>query len=464
LPRRDVRRPPAGTDALVAHALASGDAYAAAGVYAVAGRGQRRLLERLMSERRATALRLAPMEGLSAAVIGALAGLEDEAVDRRLAGQPRLPGTALDRLIARGSLPVLVRLARNPALDVRRLGLIATSPTDHAVVRALCDNGALEGALIGRLAAGCDAHGLAKLAGQPLAPASVLRRAWQRGGSAGRLAVARHARCPSPLLRAAMRDAETAVRRAAAATASGDASAVLTRLAADPDWSVRRVAASNVALPVAALRWLAADPVAAVRRVVACRSELPGDLLKSLATDPDAWVRQGIARQPSAPVTVLGALAADAEPDVRRAVARHPRCPVALLRDLARDPQVWVRAAVAGHPRIPVAVRRQLLESQDVDVLSALALSPRTPQAALRRLARHPSSDVRRSVILNRSAGSRAVRPFVEDPYPLHRALAVAHPNLPLRDRWSMRLDPEPRIRLAVHSWFAGHLGGRALH
>ena len=87
----------------------------------------------------------------------------------------------------------------------------------------------------------------------------------------------------------------------------------------------------------AKLSLLAADPDFSVRRMVAAHQRVPPAVLAHLAVDVDASVRLAAARNRGCAPDQLSRLAEDQDPQVVRAVAAHPRTPSRVLRLLAAE-------------------------------------------------------------------------------------------------------------------------------
>jgi HEAT repeat protein len=63
------------------------------------------------------------------------------------------------------------------------------------------------------------------------------------------------------------------------------------------------------------------------------------------------------------------------------------------------------------------------------------------------RIAAHENPDVRRSVILNKQAPLAVLKPLLDDPYPINRAMLAGHPALTVEVRRYLLDDPEPQVR-----------------
>ncbi|WP_052682207.1 hypothetical protein [Saccharothrix sp. ST-888] len=202
---------------------------------------------------------------------------------------------------------------------------------------------------------------------------------------------------------------------------------------AHPDWTVRRRLVESRHLSAQDRTQLLADAEPEDRTVLAMLTATMGEPLTEagyagLAADRDPRVRAEIARHPDLPVQLLGALAADPDSLVRsRAATRaHPRprpirptdepeCTAAesttetvelrsrdqdpevryqALRDsrlspasvvrLLDDPQDWIRNAAAGDARLPARVLTALLHG--TETARSAAANPAVPVAGMHHL------------------------------------------------------------------------------
>ncbi|MGW2932795.1 hypothetical protein ACWDA7_13225 [Streptomyces sp. NPDC001156] len=167
---------------------------------------------------------------------------------------------------------------------------------------------------------------------------------------------------------------DSAVRCAAAATATDEPPGLLARLADDPESLVRSFLAMNEHLPAELGARLAADPDPGVRESAAqyCRNVL--DMVRrALFTDPEPGVRWRAVVRWSPPLEMLPALLAD--PATRVDTVRH----VPPSRELASDPDPSVRTAVAAHPELPADLRDLLAADSNPLVRNEIACRPDTP-------------------------------------------------------------------------------------
>ncbi len=211
-----------------------------------------------------------------------------------------------------------------------------------------------------------------------------------------KVALAGNPRAPASVLRWLALDDSADVRWRVAASLQADEQ-TLRRLARDPEWDVRMVVARNPNTPPADLRSLANDPQAQVR-ITAERTAGPERLARYVRTIDDPLVRRAVAAHPDATHGLLELLAADGRPDVRVQVARHPRAGERLIAQLAADSEPAVRAAAAEHPRLSVSLRRALEVDDVLEVRQHLARNPSTPFMTLRRLWTSANPDQRRII------------------------------------------------------------------
>ena len=102
---------------------------------------------------------------------------------------------------------------------------------------------------------------------------------------------------------------------------------MLTELAKDSYWCVRRNAAGNPNTPADVLTELAKDSYWCVRSYAAGNPNTPVDVLTELAKDNNCDVRCFVAENPSTSADVLTELAKDSYWCVRRNAVRNPNMP-----------------------------------------------------------------------------------------------------------------------------------------
>lgn len=446
---------------LLRRARASDEPFSAAALYPHAAPQQRECLEPRLFGARRDRLLLASAAFVGPAVLARLAALaDDDTLRARVARNPSAPAAALARLWRDGARarlsPLLARHPNTPPAILAELGDAA----DLDTLCALCENTGSGSDILATVEQRRIPVLQRLLAVNLATDGDTLMALWRATDEeAVRAQILLHRHCPSGLLQ--VLPASPLERRCLARHPRTPA-ALLAQLAGDAEVAVRRAATANPATPVASVVASCFDSDEAVRRTVAARRDLPVALAACLADDSDAWVRRVLARNPACPTYLLERAALDDELEVRRAAARHPACPAALLDRLSRDPAPWVQAAVAYRDDLPPAVLRRLARSSDVDVLAGVGRNPATTASRLARLAVHDCADVRRAVILNRKTPRAILRVRRQDAYPLHRALAVDHPNLTDADRWRMREDPDTQVRYRVFDHFARQFGPAA--
>ena len=122
--------------------------------------------------------------------------------------------------------------------------------------------------------------------------------------SARRAGVARHPKCPAPVLAALAADADVSVRAAAAANVHA-APEQLETAAQDRCWEVRFEVARHTRLGPADAARLATDPNTMVRSAVAANKAAGPAALARLCTDGDPTVRERAFANPATPPDVV---------------------------------------------------------------------------------------------------------------------------------------------------------------
>ena len=148
---------------------------------------------------------------------------------------------------------------------------------------------------------------------------------------------------------------------------------VLSMMARNEDFVIRRLVASNPSAPWQALSRLAQDTFLSIREAVASNPSAAPQTLSNLAgTNNNLFYALGlpatrirVAGNPSAPPQVLSYLSNLARIhetrytgspfsfDIRRQVASNPSAPSQVLSKLARDREHYVRQQVASNPSTP---------------------------------------------------------------------------------------------------------------
>ncbi len=128
------------------------------------------------------------------------------------------------------------------------------------------------------------------------------------------------------------------------------------------DAAGRRAAAAHGLLDAEAFAMLMRDPDAGVRATLARRADLPQELLERMAGDRHPVVREAAAASPRLSDDALTRLAIDREERVRLAVARNRSAPPTALDILASGDSAEIRLLVAEHPRASEPVLRRLLD------------------------------------------------------------------------------------------------------
>lgn len=165
------------------------------------------------------------------------------------------------------------------------------------------------------------------------------------------------------------------------------------------------------ATPPAVLSELAQDWVWEVRRTVARNPSAPSESLESLAHDEDLEVRVAVAENRNASRRALAVLAEDGMWAVRWPVARNPHTSSDTLTVLAGDDSCRIRELVVQHPHTRVPTLASLADDADPGVRWLVAANSRTPRDVLVRLADDRVRKVRVSAEYNLTAVSSSSVP-----------------------------------------------------
>ncbi|MEE6263579.1 hypothetical protein [Plantactinospora sonchi] len=221
---------------------------------------------------------------------------------------------------------------------------------------------------------------------------------------------------PHPLVRAAMmqhpgvdertRDRLHAELAAEKAAGSLDARVALDWSLAEPIWlrelplparlsyldsrhvAFRRALAGSRDLPPEAWRRLDADPDWRVRRYAATRPDTPPEVLERLVREhgDGGPIRPRLVEHPNFPATAFARFAEHPEPRVRCLALAGPDLAPEVLNRLTADPEPSVRRAAAGHRGLHPARVAELLADEDDEVVRAAAAHPALPAARAHRI------------------------------------------------------------------------------
>ncbi|WP_343949661.1 hypothetical protein [Nonomuraea longicatena] len=179
--------------------------------------------------------------------------------------------------------------------------------------------------------------------------------------------------------------------------------AVLTRMVADPHWSVRGEVPEHPNLDAEAAEAVLASPHVTLRTLLAGRKGIDAAIERRLAADPAAVVRGSVARFTSVP-DVLAVLVEDPETMVRASAADNPRLTTGQRSRLVRDRRSEVRVAVVNSGgRFTDEESLLLARDRSVEVRWWLATSSTVPGHILRILL----SDADEGVVCQAQAAMR---------------------------------------------------------
>jgi hypothetical protein len=155
------------------------------------------------------------------------------------------------------------------------------------------------------------------------------------------------------------------------------------RLSASVNPLLRRRAAVDSRLPTAVVITLADDPDLGVRALLAQHHPAaPPALLLRVFREYHRCGRGRLPTLPNFPTTGLAHLAHDPDPEVRRLIARDPLAHPSQIGRLTEDPDDTVRHAMAACPRLPVHRIVELLD--DAELAESAAANPSLPVDVMR--------------------------------------------------------------------------------
>ena len=193
------------------------------------------------------------------------------------------------------------------------------------------------------------------------------------------------------------------VRREVAANPA-TAAVTLRRLSVDSMDYVRRFAAGNERSP--RLRRLVRDADPAIRAAAAANPVCGGAAVARAAVDAESGVRAAAAGNPNCPPRVLDVLVGDSDIKVATEAVMHSLCGPGSLTAAAASRRSVLRAAAAGHPSCPPDALTHLGGDCDWSVRLHVARHPRCPPETLAQLAQDIEknvSDAARSALSQRS-------------------------------------------------------------
>jgi hypothetical protein len=261
--------------------------------------------------------------------------------------------------------------------------------------------------------------------------------------------------------------------RARAAQSPSATPALLERLAADEDASVRGAVARSVLSPPDVLAALWLDPILNVRIGVAANPLTPPDLLARIVkTDPvDDAAATFAYDNPALPSQTLDTLVQSRDKKAARAFS-NPALPRSLLfntASVAKDDEIayWTSVSLAAAPEV-----LHRLAIRCMGIAQAESTSPRKWQKQieiLKEIAKHPSTGELTLLNLTTISGGSPVselirsvfdRPSVPASYwelaseareSWVRRDVAAHPGCPIEILQRLANDPDTYVRAAVH-------------
>lgn len=167
----------------------------------------------------------------------------------------------------------------------------------------------------------------------------------------------------------------------------------------------------NLGTPPTVLSILAQDWAWEVRKAVARNPSAPLDSLGVLAHDEDLEVRVAVAENRNTPQSTLAVLAEDEVWAVRWPVARNPHTSSDTLTVLAGDDSCRIRELVVQHSHTRVSTLVFLADDVDPGVRWFVAMDSRTPRDVLARPVDDQARKVRASAEYNLTSPSPSPSP-----------------------------------------------------
>ena len=226
------------------------------------------------------------------------------------------------------------------------------------------------------------------IAENPVCGAAMLTRLVADDDSTVREFAAGNPNCGTAALAGLVNDNDVSVAAAVAANLScGEA--LLAVLARHPHETVTAHAAGNPSLGGAAAVVLARDAAMPFARAqLAANPHIASRVVALLVADPDDHVRSvAVSHSGVAVDDLVTCAAADPNATIRQTAVSHRSYPVKLLAAAATSDDSAVRVGAASHPECPPALLADLADDNDLRVRTAVAFNHRCPPGSLSRLA-----------------------------------------------------------------------------
>ena len=252
------------------------------------------------------------------------------------------------------------------------------------------------------------------IAENPVCGAAMLTRLVADDDSTVREFAAGNPNCGTAALAGLVNDNDVSVAAAAAANSScGEA--LLAVLARHPHETVTACVAANPSIGGGAAVVLAHAAMPFVRAQLAANPHIAPRVVALLVADPDDHVRSvAVSHRGVAVDDLVTCAAADPNATIRQAAVSHHSYPVKLLAAAAASDDSAVRVGAASHPECPPAILADLADDDVLRVRAAVALNHRCPPGSVSRLANDAiplvqaaaASRITDSEMLDRLAGS----------------------------------------------------------
>lgn len=276
-----------------------------------------------------------------------------------------------------------------------------------------------------------------------------------------RATLAKHSRCPVPILKILANDTEPEIRRVVASHSDCPPD-LLARLAKDRSFMVQKEAFANRNCSLETLQSAARKPKFAP--TLAENPSCPPDVMLWLTRSTDLGVLMSLAGNPSSQMEVLLELSTESDRRIIALVASNPNCTRSLADSLisrlldageySPNPITSGHALAAAVPGCPRVTLANLATSSKEEIRSAVAYNRSTSNDLLEILAADPSSLVREYIAQNPASSTDILVHLSKDAVPRVRWMVLKQSSCPAKLRLALleaaSVDPDREQRSTV--------------